>query len=293
MSKKSSKSKSPGSSSAQRPSIPSSRAKDGKTPATSGPETPPLCACGCGEPTKWSERLGRWGVFLRFHNLGAARARVDLAKRSAAASKTSRARMLTHNPMKDPEVARRVSIKMRGRTVNRSPEGARNIAEAARRRMLSDANPMKNEAVHRAALVKTMSRSEPSKNELHFMRWLEQQELDLEFTGLGGIWIGRRNPDFRVPGQRKVVEVTQRECFTDRRRPRTIEEYGTVTAKHYLSKGWQVLVVWKRDHRCAIPDTLAPVIARFVSPASIWSGAWHYDRLLAFDGFRGEFASTT
>lgn len=255
--------------------------------------TPPLCACGCGNPTIWSSRNKCWNKTIRCHNLAEARRSIDQVKRYAAVSKSARERMLTRNPMKDPAIAAKVSLKTRGKPINRSPEGMKAIADAARKRMLSDANPMKNEATHRAALMKTMSRSEPSKNEVHFMRWLETRGTALEFTGLGGLWIGRRNPDFRVPGQKKLIEVTQRECFTNQRKARTVDHYGTQAVRHYLSKGWQVLVIWKKDHRCLIPEQLADVIRHFVSPESIWSGAWHYDRLLTFDGFRGEFVSTT
>lgn len=243
-----------------------------------------MCACGCGLPVKRA-RTG-WNTFLRNHQMIG---RTGTALQSASA----RERMLARNPMKDPEVAQRVSLKTRGKPINRSPEGTKAIADAARRRMLSANNPMKNAATHRAALIKAMSRSQPSKNEAHFMAWLQARGITLEFTGLGGLWVGRRNPDFRVPGQKKLIEVTQRECFTNQRKPRTVDEYGAQTARHYLSKGWQVLVIWKKDHRCLIPEPLADVIRRFVSPESLWTGAWHYDRLLTFDGFRGEFVSTT
>lgn len=253
-----------------------------------------MCACGCGSPTLWSARLKAWNTMLNFHGIAKARQNIDRAKQSAAVSAAARARMLSDsNPMKDPAIAARVSRAKKGLPINRSPEGMKAIADAARRRMLSADNPMKNAATHRAALMKTMSRSQPSKNETHFMAWLQARGITLEFTGLGGLWVGRRNPDFRVPGQKKLIEVTQRECFTNQRKPRTVDEYGAQTARHYLSKGWQVMVIWKKDHRCIIPEPLADVIRRFVSLDSIWSGAWHYDRLLTFDGFRGEFVSTT
>jgi hypothetical protein len=152
---------------------------------------------------------------------------------------------------------------------------------------------MKNPATHRAAIAKTLDRSGPSKSEAHFAAWAAKRGLGLLSTGQAGMWIGRRNPDFRVLGQKKVIEVTLKECFTNQRRPRTVQEYGLSTVRHYTSKGWQVLVIWKRDHRCRIPDALEEVIRRFVSPELCWSGAWHYDRLLVFDGYRGEFVSTT
>jgi hypothetical protein len=228
----------------------------------------------------------RWNAFLRHHQqIG--RAGTALQRSSA------RDRMLSSNPMKRTEVREKVSATTKGRPINRSAEGMLAISDAARRRMLSSANPMKQPGAHQAAMAKVMSRSGPSKNEQHFMDWAAARALPMMFVGNGELWIGRRNPDFRVPGQHKLIEVTQRECFTNQRKPRSLEDYGTRTASHYVAKGWQVLVVWKKDHRCLIPEQLADVIRRFASQESSWSGAWNYDRLISFDAESGEFASTT
>lgn len=294
MSKKSLKSKSETGLSEQRQNIRSSPPTAGSQQGSCESEIAPLCACGCGRQVLWSARLKTWNTILRYHNLDKMRQGIDQTKRAAAVSAAARARMLSDaNPMKNPEIAARVSAATKGRSINRSAEGTKAIADAARRRMLSDANPMKQAGAHQAAMSKIMSRSDPSKNEVHFMEWAKARSLPVEFVGNGSLWIGRRNPDFRVPGQRKLIEVTQRECFTNKRQPRTPADYGTQTARHYLSKGWQVLVIWKKDHRCLIPEQLTEVIRRFALPEYVWSGAWHFDKLLAFDGLAGEFVSTT
>lgn len=258
--------------------------QDGSRQPTCALETAPLCACGCGNPV--GKTRGRWNSFLRNHQ--------STGRTSSEAQRASaRERMLNSNPMKRAEVRQKVSATTKGRPINRSADGMQNIAQAARKRMLSASNPMKQPGAHQAAMAKIMSRSGPSKNELHFMEWSKARALPVEFVGNGQLWIGRRNPDFRIPWQKKLIEVTQRECFTNERRPRTLEDYGAQTARHYLSKGWHVLVIWKKDHRCLIPEQLAEVIRRFASPESNWSGAWNYDRLMSFDEGSGEFVSTT
>jgi hypothetical protein len=148
--------------------------------------------------------------------------------------------------------------------------------------MDSDQNPMRNPETHRAALAKTLSRA-MSKNEAHFLAWAAERCLPIKSTGDGSFWIGRRNPDARVIDQRKVIEVTQRECFIGERKPRTVEGYGLESLRHYEGKGWRCLVVFKKDHRCVIPPALEPVIRDFVSQDSNWSGVWYFDRLIRLD----------
>jgi len=194
----------------------------------------------------------------------------------------ARHRMLTCNPMKNPATAEKMAVKRRGRPLNRSAKGMANIAAAARKRMLSDANPMKSQATHRAAMAKTLSRKQ-SKNEIHFFSWTEKNMFDcIKQTGAGTFWIGRRNPDARIIGQRKVLEVTQKECFVGRRKIRTLDGYGQESIRHYLSKGWQCLVVFKKDHRSRIPEALKAVLTDYASPESNWSGVWHFNRLVLF-----------
>jgi hypothetical protein len=79
-----------------------------------------------------------------------------------------------------------------------------------------------------------------------------------------------------------LIEVTQKECFTNQRKKRTAADYGMDTIRHYRSKGWECLVVFKRDHRCIIPESLLEVIRDFVSPESNWSGVWNYSELIPF-----------
>jgi len=160
---------------------------------------------------------------------------------------------------------------------SRRPVGRAKTIAAARARMLSDRNPMRNPATHRKALAKTL-RLRVSKTEIKFGAWAKARGLPLKHTGGALMWIGRRNPDFRVIGKKKCVEVTQKECFAGGRKPRTLEGYALPTIRHYEGKGWKCLVVYVKDHRCALPTRLAETLTRFA--ASDWSGVWLYDRLI-------------
>ena len=181
--------------------------------------------------------------------------------------------------MRRPEVAARVSATTKGKPRKRGKDWAVNVAAAARKRMLSERNPMRNPETHRKALAKTLA-TRQSKAEAKFQAWAVARGLPLVHTSAAVLWVGRRNPDFRVVGQHAVVEVTQKECFAGRRKIRTLESYALPTIRHYEKKGWRCLVIYLKDHRCAIPSLLAPAIESFV--VSNWSAVWMYDRLILF-----------
>jgi len=155
-----------------------------------------------------------------------------------------------------------------------------NIAAAARRRMLSDKNPMKDPKIHQAAMAKVLSR-QISKTETRFIAFLEAKSVDMVFTGQGSLWIGRRNPDFRVPGQKKCLELTQKECFIGYRKRRDWMNYGVPTIQHYRKKKWACLVIFVKD-RTLFPSQLVDTVKDFASTESRWSGVWQYDRLILF-----------
>jgi hypothetical protein len=199
--------------------------------------------------------------------------------------------MLTKNPMKDPVTAAKVSVASRGVPRPKSKAGRANIAAAARRRMLSDQNPMKDPETHRRAMAKILNR-ELSKNEIHFRDWAMTHGLPLEHVS-GTVWIGRATPDFRVTSQKKCVEVSQNAVFIGRLVRRTARTYGIERIRQMLAKGWRCLVVFKKCHRSTIPAALIPILLDFASPESNWSGVWNYDRLLLFDESKDGLVSTT
>jgi hypothetical protein len=192
--------------------------------------------------------------------------------------------------MHRPDVAARAHAN-RGPHI-KSAEGLANISRAAQARMSSDRNPMRDPAKYQAAMAKTLSRVQ-SKNETHFFAWAASLGIELSRTGDGSFWIGRRNPDARIPGQRKLLEITQKECFIGKRKPRTVDGYALPTIRHYQSKGWQCLVIFKGDHRSSIPAALEAVIRDYASPESNWSGVWHFDQLIESSAFPDGSLSTT
>lgn len=249
-----------------------SRKMAGRKPVASELETAPLCACGCGKPV--SKYRGTWNVFLNHHQRG--------WKQPQECATAARKRMSANNPMRRPEVALKVSKSTKGVARPKSEKALKNISAAARRRMLSDQNPMRDPAIHKAAMAKVLARV-TSKSELHFRDWAIENGLLLTHCGDGTLWVGRRNPDFRVPGQKKVIEITMKECFAGGKKVRTAQGYGLHSISHYKSKNWNCLVVFKKDHRCSIPTKLVTVLKDFLSPVSNWSGVWNYDRLIPFE----------
>lgn len=238
------------------------------------PEAPD-CRCGCGQPVHLHPHGARryWADYLRHHQV---RGR---SIHSATTRERAAARMRADNPMRRPGVAKAVGEKARGRPLKLSPEVRARLSEMARVRMKSDRNPMKDDVIRNDVLQRVLSRVR-SKNEQHFEDWAKANGMELSAVGGGTFWIGRRNPDFRVPGQKKVIEVTQRTCFAGGQRVRTVETYGAPTISHYSSKGWSCLVIFKRDHRCIIPSSLIPVLNDYLSKESNWSGIWNFDRLI-------------
>lgn len=251
--------------------------------------SPPLCACGCGEPTKLHihGKKWKWNTYQRNHqNRG--RKQSDAAK--AAASE----RMKRDNPMKRPEVAAKVSATTKGRPANHSPQGLANIAAAARKRMLSDANPMKDPEIAQKVHRQNLARQGRSKTEDRMEKWATLAGVPLRYTGDGFMWLGGRNPDFRV-GEKSCLEVTQRRIWAPQDggvQERSPEGYGLDTIRHYLSVGWQSLVVFlPRRPRVNCPDGLSEAL-RFFTEGE-WSGVWTGRGLLMYDESTDALVSTT
>lgn len=252
----------------RRRNIPYSQWMAGRQPVKSASETAPLCACGCGEMVR--PHRGTWNKYVAHHQ-PSGRMSMDARQRISA-------RMTADNPMRRPDVAAKVSASQKGRPRTKSPEGLRNIAAAARKRMLSAANPMRDPLLRQQSVNAFLQRH-PSKSELAFDAWTKGMNLPLVRVGDGSLWIGRRNPDFRIVGQKKVVELTQKEVFIGRRKARNWMNYGVPTIEHYRKKRWRCLVIFVKD-RVAFPPQLAKTIADFASPESSWSAVWEFDGLM-------------
>jgi hypothetical protein len=226
----------------------------------------------------------RWNTYLQNHQ---PRVGTTLVARQAA-----RQRMLADNPMRRPEVAQRVGAANRGKD-RRSSEAKARAATAARKRMRSGRNPMRSAAVRQKVMEKVIGYLRQSKFEKRMEDCFTRMELPVIYTGSGErvFWIGRKVPDFRVTGQKKIIEVTQRGVFNSRFVPRTLTGYARPLIRHYLRSGWQCLVIFFEGR--SLPQDLSSLVQQFVSPDSNWSGAWHFGQFLTSDELTSLRASTT
>lgn len=246
----------------------------------------PLCACGCGQRTKWNPRRKKWGTYIFGHAKTSEKTKYAAWKLSARPIVKGEPAPLCLCGCGAPVTAHKhgaghfwsdylPSHSMRGR------ERAEHLKEEARQRMLVR-NPMFDPAVaKRAARTRGLAAS-PTKLELRFSLWVKLHKLPISFRGTGKLWINRRNPDFRIVGQKKAIEITTVGIFNGGSvEQRDAAGYGLQAINHYSASGWQCLVVFcHQDHRRKLPESLLPVVQDFASPGSNWSGVWNYDRLI-------------
>lgn len=80
------------------------------------------------------------------------------------------------------------------------------------RKKLSENNGMKNPENVEKARKTRMSNKNSSGPEVSFINYCEQHNLPVEFIGDGKFWVrddnGTMNPDFRIPGTNKLIEVS-------------------------------------------------------------------------------------
>ncbi len=263
-------------------------------------EQPPLCRCGCGQPVKWSERLKRWSARLFGHAVS--------TKVTAYHKRMQSLRKVVDNPQPPPC---RCGC---GGPVRVHPHGAGNYwgdyidghAMVGRRgihsaKSLADRaeymrtnNPMKRPEIAEKARRSMCLAVSPSKTEMRFLEWVQSLSLPVEFVGDGKLWVNRKNPDFRVPNQGKVIELSQDGIFNGKAvEDRTAAGYGLDKVRHYRKAKWQCMVIFVK-HRQALTDELAGAIRRFAALGTLISGVWNFDHLLLFDESSSalQFAST-
>lgn len=197
--------------------------------------------------------------------------------------------------MRNPESV----AKMRATTLERFPDGIQKSAEgvakiraAARKRMRSSMNPMKDPEIARRVHSRCLHRSEKSKTEEWFESIAAAAKLPILFTGNGSCWIARRNPDFVAIGQKAAIEVTQDMVFNSVEAiPRTLGGYATKTIAHYLEHGWRCLVVFLPCHRGKAPRGLVETVRSFLESGG--SLAWRCGESFQFGESTGALASST
>lgn len=147
--------------------------------------------------------------------------------------------MLRNNPMRDEAVRKKVSKTHRERWTQEMRDAKRveqQAFEGHRLKMLGDKNPMKNpETV--AKQVASRADWKPSSIELRVKRLVEEAGLPYELC-LMKIRIGRRYPDFHIPGTNKVVEVYHPSFYR-----RAEEAYADVVEYDYHRLGYEVLAL--------------------------------------------------
>lgn len=107
------------------------------------------------------------------------------------------------------------------------------------RKKLSENNGMKNPEIVEKVYTKRMDGT-ISGPERMFTEYCEEHNLPVEFVGDGKFWVrtsdGSKNPDFRIPGTKKLIEVSDKQFEYYR----NWEEYKTERKRLFEEKGFDV-----------------------------------------------------
>lgn len=269
--------------------------------------SPPKCLCGCGERVNAKTRgtHWHWNDYILGHQCRGRKRPKQAAVMRANVEKMWRGRPAPEGwsllPVKGrpPKCAcgcgGSVTPRARGRSwkwnkyiANHQMVGRPappHVRRAASKRM-RESNPMWDSEVAARSLTRhtPMTLTE---------RWFHEAFPEFTFIGDGSRWVNRRCPDFRLPGQKVAVEVSQRGCYCQNERRligRTPDGYGLDAVRHYVASGWRCLVVFLpgRRPKAGIPGLLK-VVESFKTGK--WSGVWDGKRLRKYVKSRDELAS--
>jgi 7-carboxy-7-deazaguanine synthase len=141
------------------------------------------------------------------------------------------------NPMKDPTVSARVGAALKLIWTPELRDRHRLVQQGIashRERMLGDRNPMKNPATV-AKQIATRSDWRPSSIERRVQRLAQEAGLPFVLC-IMSVRVGRRYPDFVVPGTKKAVEV-----YHPTYMHREELGYAETIRRDYAEQGWEVL----------------------------------------------------
>ena len=115
-------------------------------------------------------------------------------------------------------------------------KGKEVIGKIARIRALTN-NPMKNPETAMKAYTNACKNRSKGKSslEIKFENFAKKYLLPLEYVGDGSVWINHKNPDFRVIGQKKCIEIG----VSYFRGSKYIQERQT----HFAKYGWNCFVI--------------------------------------------------
>ncbi len=218
------------------------------------------CSYGCRDEwqrthinQKWL-RAGQRAMRAKWRNMSPAeRLEQSNIKLLLASAKTKRVRKIFSitkkgnlNPMKRPEVARKVSATIRKKHLKFFSEKMRNTWRQGKLKHVWE----------RGATVVS-----PNKSEAMLFVLLQKELPAFRFVGNGAFWIGpcksgkRRNPDFIDGATRKVILLNGEYWHSKRG--------AVVERKDYEGKGWKVLQIWCMELRVKQRDCLLRKLRRF------------------------------
>jgi hypothetical protein len=125
------------------------------------------------------------------------------------------------------------------------------------RKKLRENTSMERPEVVEKAFAKRLANGYKSGHELGFIDKIEELNLPVRFVGDGSFWVKGKNPDFKVEGEKKVIEVTQYNYLG------RDEKWAAERAKHFEDNGFKCLILFY-DRRGNLLFTSDDDIVRFV-----------------------------
>ncbi|KKK68643.1 hypothetical protein LCGC14_2941990, partial [marine sediment metagenome] len=220
----------------------------------------PLCRCGCGEYVKIPR--GRWNKYLLGHYI-----RVHPRSYTKKERDKSAERMKINNPMKDPDIVRKVHSKINHKVVGKK------MAETNRKKgyyiktseRMKINNPMKNEKIaknhsnymkkkwreeeHIKKMIKAF-KLKPNKAEKVLINSIKNHNLHYKYVGDFSFWIDGKNPDFiNHNGEKKVIEIFGDFWHTSPKKigKKTVEEHCEERINHFKRNGFSTLIIWEKE----------------------------------------------
>jgi hypothetical protein len=99
---------------------------------------------------------------------------------------------------------------------------------------------MKNPEVVKRVYEKRLKFKGQSSPEKHFINLIKQNNFPVRYVGNGSFWVVGKNPDFKIIGEKKLIEVTD---WGYRNRG---EDYAKERSDHFAKYGFKTLVVFYR-----------------------------------------------
>ena len=165
-----------------------------------------------------------------------------------------------HNPMKDPDVAAKVSSTMKERYLTGEivPHIPSDSERRTASRRMKKKNPMKNPATAIKGFLNRKDRGKMSSAEKFVL--FASDGLGLKFVGGGDLAIGHKVPDFHIPNTNKIIEVW--DCDQTKFLGRD-KEWRKLRRKIYEDNGYEVLFLPVRVYKTNnAVGTRKPIVAR-------------------------------